>query len=99
MLAGANNLSSVKISGHAGFMQKQGDPLCAAVTVLVRTIGRYLQQEGLLVEVKIDAGSLELELVDSINECNRIAYSILKLGLNDLMTEWPNHVKLIEKEL
>lgn len=98
MLDSMKNLCSVQVSGHAGFMQEQGDPVCASVTLLVRTIGRYLQQQGLLVGVEINEGLLQLDVIASSDERIGVACGILRLGLNDLMTEWPSHVKLIVKE-
>lgn len=79
-------------------MQDKGDPICSAVTILVRTIGRYLQQEGLLSGVQVDEGFLELKLVPYDDVRIHFALNILQLGLNDLMAEWADHVELTIKE-
>jgi len=92
-------LRSFAACGHSGAGPKGGDPLCAAVTVLLRTSARLLSsQPDLRVAGESPAeGVMRLALnppPESRREWVRGVTATLLAGLADLDREFPGRLKL-----
>ena len=92
-------LAGFAASGHAGAGPKGGDPVCAAVTVLLRTAARVLAgQPDLRAEGESPAeGEMRLELApppEARREWVRGVTAVLVTGLADLDREFPGRMKL-----
>jgi uncharacterized protein YsxB (DUF464 family) len=92
-------LAGFAASGHAGAGPKGRDPVCAAVTVLLRTTARLLtSQPDLRVEgVSPAEGEMRLALApppEARREWVRGVTATLVAGLTDLDREFPGRLKL-----
>lgn len=96
-------LERVSVSGHASGLQKGGNIVCAAVTVLIRTAARLL--EG-LPGVDLTGGpggrgefELRIEGVDERKlEYVRAVGDYLIKGIKDLQDEFPGDCLIEEKQ-
>ncbi len=98
-------LKSVNAKGHAAYSSKGSDIVCAALSVLLRTVAEILEQtEG--ISVKIDASSRGT-LAFLIEDADKVLDGLLKArlvcagdflrqGLKDLAEEFPENVQLRE---
>jgi hypothetical protein len=92
-------LAGFAASGHAGAGARGRDPLCAAVTVLLRTSARILSSRpGLRVSGQAPAeGEMRLELEpppQALQEWVRGVTDTLLAGLTDLDREFPGRLRL-----
>lgn len=90
---------NVVVTGHAVGIQKGGNVVCAAVTVLVRTAARLLESlQGVVVsggprkrgEFSLEIESIDQGVVDSV----RTTGDYLLQGIRDLQSEFPNDCTL-----
>jgi len=85
--------------GHAGSVVSGADPVCAAVSVLLKTFARtLLAEEGIRVDGSaLRRGSFEVRILSvEPAACERfrgIAATVMQ-GLSDLATEYPKSVRL-----
>ncbi len=100
---GNEMIRSVSVSGHALGLEKGGNIVCAAVTVLVRTAARLLESvPG--VEVSGGGGNRgEFELhIDEVdirrNGYGKAVGDYLLMGIRDLRDEFPGDCTLKEKQ-
>ena len=96
-------IGSVSVSGHALGLEKGGNIVCAAVTVLVRTAARLLETvPGVQVSGGAgDRGEFELHIddVDSRRtEYIKAVGDYLVKGIKDLRDEFPGDCTLEEKQ-
>ena len=95
----AGLLSSCRVSGHAGAGKQGSDIVCAAVSVLTRTLVRVLgNREG--ITLKGDAQErgnfmVEVEYGSEGREFLAAAGAFLIEGLISVSTEFPDNCKLI----
>lgn len=96
-------LSSCKVSGHAGYAKKGEDIVCAAVSVLVRTAVLQLQEwkkgdEDLKVSLNCQSVGLVVFDITQRGECLHEAlihlFSFLKLGFEGIHLEYSDYVRL-----
>ena len=94
-------LSSCKAEGHAGYATKGSDIVCSAVTVLLRTVLRILENtDGIEIEtdmhercylffsIKVTQSNPELELG------LKYAGKFLETGILSVVQEYPDFVEL-----
>jgi len=81
------------ISGHAGSAPKGHNLACAAVSVLVRTVSRYLINLNLVTQYELLANEVKL-MARKENDKVITALQILEQGLNDIALEYPKLIKL-----
>ncbi len=96
---GREIVRNARVTGHAIGIQKGGNIVCAAVTVLVRTAARLLEnRQG----VRVSGGpgergefSLEVESIEQgAVEFVRATGDFLLQGIRDLQTEFPEDCTL-----
>ena len=86
---------SVTARGHAGLGAPGADPVCAAVTVLIRTAARVLAEDDrLIVNGRADrSGELSFSVRRSGIRGHRKLQSVsefLRRGLEDVKAEYPH---------
>ena len=95
----AGLLRSCQVSGHAGAGKRGEDTVCAAVTVLTRTLIRVLSgREGVTIRGSIpEQGNfwMEAEYTPEGREFLAGAGAFLVEGLLSVSTEFPDHCKVI----
>jgi len=92
-------LAGFSASGHAGAGPKGRDPLCAAVTVLLRTSARLLSGQP---DLRVSGGSPEEGVMrlalerppEGRREWVRGVTATLVAGLTDLDREFPGRLRL-----
>lgn len=92
-------LTGVSAKGHAGFAPKGTDIVCAAASVLLRTVARTFETAA---GFQIDGGTEkrgELELSvsaadDADADWGRGVTEMFVRGIDDLSQEFPEHIKL-----
>ena len=95
---------AVSAEGHAGFAVKGSDIVCAAETVLLRTVMEVLETDRNLVlkTEKSSRGTLALSVEDVKNEDAllkerlKCTADFLRQGLSSLASEYPQNVRLRE---
>ena len=100
---GDGNIGSVSVSGHALGMEKGGNIVCAAVTVLVRTAARLLEETP---GVKVSGGpggrgEFELRIDEAEKRKGGYVKAVgdyLLKGIKDLRDEFPDDCTLEEKQ-
>jgi uncharacterized protein YsxB (DUF464 family) len=94
----AGLLSSCRISGHAGAGKQGGDIVCAAVSVLAKTVVQVLSgREGITIRGDIpDRGnfSMEAEYTASGREYLAGAGAFLIKGLISVQADFPENCKV-----
>jgi len=99
IIDGGGIIKSVRVAGHALGLQKGGNIVCAAATVLVRTAARMLEAEdGVLVtggpgargEFALDIKSVNHDKTDFVKTTG----NYLLQGIRDLMSEFPEDCSL-----
>jgi len=97
----AGLLKSCRVSGHSGAGKRGGDIVCAAVSVLTRTIVRVLSgREGITIRGEIpEEGNfyLETEYTAEGREFLAAAGAFLIEGLLSVSGEFPEHCKVNSK--
>jgi uncharacterized protein YsxB (DUF464 family) len=83
-----------KVSGHAGGGKKGYNIVCAAVSMLVRTTGRYLISMDLVEEETIDRDSVYIAVKKNDDGRAEAAWQFLLIGLNDLKQDYPDLITL-----
>jgi uncharacterized protein len=92
-------LAGFAASGHAGAGPRGRDPVCAAVTVLLRTSARVLSSRS---DLRVSGlapaeGDMRLEMEpppQALREWVRGVTAMLMAGLTDLDREFPGRLKL-----
>ena len=94
---------SCKVEGHAGYNKLGSDVVCAAVSILARTLVLQLNEWASLdkdFKVEVDYHS-RAYLSVSVLKCGKNAYgalsnifSFVSLGFRSLADEYPDNVKL-----
>jgi hypothetical protein len=87
-----DELVRLTVRGHAGFGTRGGDPVCAALSALARSVARLLAASD---RVKVvgsaaEAGSLEIEVVDVASGSHQWLLGVtdvLVRGLRDVAEE------------
>jgi len=101
VLDGAGLLGSCRVSGHAGAGKRGSDIVCAAVSVLTRTIVQVLSgRKGITVRGSIpERGnfSMEAEYTPEGREFLAGAGTFLIEGLFSVSAEFPEHCKVTIK--
>lgn len=97
-----------KVSGHADFDDYGKDILCAAISVLTQTTILALNKVCKINENDIKfcidekTGYLEVAISENLKQNIRnsanIVLETMVVGLEDLATQYPKHINLIEKE-
>ena len=82
--------------GHAGYAPSGSDIVCAAATVLLRTVLQVLSEEygaSVLVDTP-EPGILEFSVQEGIDDKSRLIYAsdFLRAGFESLQNEFPKHV-------
>ena len=100
----AQGITGFEILGHTGYAQSGSDIVCSAVSAVAQTTVIGLKETLLLeVQVHIEDGKLSCMLPLLLAKQARVNASILletlRLGLNDLAGQFPEHVQVIEKEV
>jgi len=99
VLDGAGLLSSCRVSGHAGAGKRGGDIVCAAVSVLTRTLIRVLAgREDVKLRGSIpEQGNfwMEAEYTPEGREFLAAAGAFLIEGLLSVSAEFPDYCKVI----
>ncbi len=99
VIDGYGKLTELTVSGHALGLQKGGNIVCAAVTVLVRTAARMLEA---VPGIQVSGGAAERGeftlSVDSVDD-NKVALvktvgDFLVQGIGDLQSEFPEDCTL-----
>jgi uncharacterized protein YsxB (DUF464 family) len=99
----AGCLRALSASGHAGSSARGSDPVCAAVSALLRTAARLLyRRPGLSVTGRAaDPGQMELRL-GPVPEAERSwlkgVTDLTASGLLDLAEQYPERVSVVVKE-
>lgn len=96
-------IECVSVSGHASGLKKGGNIVCAAVTALVRTAARLLEE---LPGVDVSGGPGErgeFELCVDVVDKRRVEYvkavgDYLITGIKDLRDEFPDDCLIEEKQ-
>ena len=95
----AGLLRSCQVSGHAGAGKRGSDIVCAAVSVLTRTIIRVLsERKGITIRGSFpERGnfSMEAEYTPEGREFLAAAGAFLIEGLNSVSEEFPEYCKVI----
>ena len=100
VLIGPNGLlKEATAEGHAAFAAKGQDIVCAAASVLLRTVARTFQSaEGFLVEGEAaERGSLEFSLLATDDADTRWGRGVTEMfvkGIGDLADEFPDNIEL-----
>ena len=99
VLDGPGLLKSCRVSGHAGAGKRGSDIVCAAVSVLTRTLIRVLAgREGITIRGSIpEQGNfwMEAEYTPEGREFLAAAGAFLIEGLLSVSTEFPDYCKVI----
>lgn len=86
--------------GHAGYAPSGSDIVCAASTILLRTVLQLVSDEyGASVLVNTpEPGILEFSVQDGIDDKSRLIYAsdFLRAGFESLQNEFPKHVAFTE---
>ncbi|NIZ19278.1 ribosomal-processing cysteine protease Prp [Entomospira culicis] len=86
--------SSINICGHDLRTATEESPLCLAVSVLSRTVTRYLEKHKLIEEIVVHDGYLHWRIRDPLNPQLIIAMEILLQGIEDLTSEWQERITI-----
>ncbi|MGL4524683.1 MAG: ribosomal-processing cysteine protease Prp [Spirochaetia bacterium] len=83
-------------TGHAGYARAGEDIVCAAFSVLVRTILRQALKSGWVEAHEINEGILSFSLFSDVRIDERVLLmaDFLIMGLQDLQHEYPQQLKL-----
>ena len=86
--------------GHAGYASSGSDIVCAAATILLRTVLQVLSEEyGASVLVNTpEPGILEFSVREGIDDRFRLIYAsdFLRAGFVSLQNEFPKHIAFAE---
>ena len=92
-------LAGFEAAGHAGAEPAGENVACAAATALLRTAGRVLLSEGLVVDGSRDTpGNMSMRVVSrGTVDAGRLSgvTDFLLRGLRDLEAEFPAHVAVV----
>ncbi|GBF49163.1 hypothetical protein LPTSP4_06730 [Leptospira ryugenii] len=93
-------IEGFRIEGHAPI--EFGSPgenlLCAAVSMLGQTLHSYLAKEGVLSHERKENGFLELSLQAEKRTAYKQAMELVRFGLRSLETQYPNILKIKERQ-
>ncbi|MFZ5974337.1 MAG: ribosomal-processing cysteine protease Prp [Bacillota bacterium] len=100
----AQGITGFEISGHAGYDEEGSDIVCSAVSAVAQTMVIGLKETLLLeAQVHMEDGKLSCMLPGLLAKQARVNASILfetmRLGLNNIAEQYPEHVQVIEKEV
>lgn len=99
-LGEANELCELTAAGHAEAGFFGSDPVCAAVSFLVRTVALYL--DGACSVKAENRGSFSLSVhsgsVSALRNDLRFLARLVKVGVESLTAEYPNNVILEIKQ-
>ena len=92
-----------EISGHAGWADKGGDIVCAAISVLtittVNSIETFALKEGEYEETVDDEGGyVKLEFYRAGHDTQLLIDSML-LGLRELEQKYPEYIRIIIRKV
>ena len=97
---GDGALRSCRGKGHAGYAPSGSDIVCAAATVLLRTVLQVVAEDyGASVVVNApEPGTLEFLVQDGIDDTSRLVYAadFLRAGFVSLQGEFPEHIAFTE---
>ena len=93
---------SCKASGHASFAKKGGDIVCAAVSVVLRTVMELLEQtEGVVLEADtMSRGFLEFHVASSSAQAAvrlKCAADFIRIAFSSLARDYPSNVTFFEQ--
>lgn len=98
-LADDGCIEKLNVVGHSGNIQVQGDPICAAVSVLVRTLFLYVKSQS---QIEADFSFPHRGLADltviSLEESMRVFWKeicdFFLLGIQSIECDFPKNVKV-----
>lgn len=82
-----NGAQELRVTGHSGSAPKGQDLICAAVTILVRTLEDMLQRHGTLRSAFIKEGNARI-VGDTLDE----AWESCMCGIGLLIRQYPNYI-------
>lgn len=100
----AQGITGFEIAGHTDFGEKGSDIVCSAVSAIAQTVVIGLH-ETLLLEAQVhkEDGKLSCMLPTLLAKQARVNASILfetmLLGLKNIAEQYPEHVRIMEKEV
>ncbi len=103
--SGNGKTIKIKVRGHAGFSNKNGDIVCAAISAIIQTavvaitrvcrIHQNIKQESGYLEAVIKVDDVEPQGLRDLN----IVLSTMLTGLEEIIKIYPESLKIIfEKE-
>ncbi len=87
--------NSFTIQGHADYAQHGSDIVCSAVSALSQTALLGFKKYGNVRE-KLAIGFLDVEFYTAGYE-TEIIYTVMKLGLHQIASQYPQYVKIMEE--
>lgn len=90
----------VECTGHAGYAESGHDIVCAAVTALCLTLGRFVEQTAQSAELMFDTGHIIVESVPKkrYRALTRLVYGIFEAGLMETAKAYPQYVSMTKSE-
>lgn len=92
----------IRITGHAGYGTEGNDIVCAGVSVLVQTLGNYIEahKDELncnILEMRFEKGDSNIQLCDtsisgSMNYILKAVFDMTADGLEDLAIQYPEYI-------
>lgn len=86
--------NSIECLGHAGYGEKGKDIVCASVTALCLTLGKFVDSTAKGGEIKFDEGHIIVKSVppSRLRALTRLVYGIFAVGLKSIAEEYPDNV-------
>lgn len=91
------NGHKLTVTGHAGAAPKGEDLVCAAVTILVRSLAEYMKLTG-DAETTLSDGKFKLKSGNSMSMDSIGALHMVLIGLDMLAQQYPEYINFSIKD-
>ena len=96
------DIFGLQVKGHAGFGVRGTDVVCASVSILViNTINSIQKLTSDKCNEKVNArkATIDFEIDGVVSKESKLSLDSMKLGLDNIATEYPGNVKITVEEV
>ncbi len=99
-----NGIVGFEISGHCGYLGDGYDIVCSAISAMSQMVIVGLE-EIVSIDAKVEIGDGELFCrISDMSRCDklekaRVLFETLRLGIINISDQYPEYVRILEKEV
>ncbi len=96
------DIFGLQVKGHAGFGVRGTDVVCASVSILViNTINSIQKLTSDKCNEKVNArkATIDFEIDGVVSKESKLLFDSMKLGLDNIASEYPGNVKITVEEV